>query len=287
MKLPYRSIWTSLMSTPFKQAYTDVGGVRTRFVEAGDPDKTVLVMLHGTGANWEIYAPNIEAHAQEFHCFALDLLGHGFTDKPAGAYEIGDYVGHLLGFLDTQQIKSASFIGTSLGSWVATKLAAQSPERVNRLILLSPGGLAADLSTMKTISAVRTRAVDDPSWENVQGVLSTVIFKPHNILPDMIATRQAIYRQPSMKAGMQSILALQDPVIRARNLVSAEECASIRKPTLVIASSDDTDVFVTSSYEIAKLIPDARLVEMKGVGHMPQWEDPEVFNRHSLDFLKG
>lgn len=287
MNVRYRSIWSSLMTTPFRQSYADVGGVRTRFVEAGETGAPVLMMLHGTGANWEIFSSNLDAHAKHFHCFALDLLGHGFTEKPPGAYEIKDYLSHLLNFMDIQRVPSASFIGTSLGSWLSVKLAAQLPDRVDRLVLLSQGGLAADLPTMQNIGTVRSRAVDDPSWENIEQVLASVIFKRDNVLPDMIATRQAIYSQSSMKSGMQSILALQEPELRIRNLVTQEECRSIDKPTLVIASSDDTDVFVKSAYEIAKLIPDARLVEMKGVGHMPQWEDPEVFNRLSIDFLRS
>jgi 2-hydroxy-6-oxonona-2,4-dienedioate hydrolase len=281
----YRSTWTDIMAVAFVQGYVSVNGLRTRYLQAGNKSDPAVVLLHGTGANWEIFSPNIAAISNQFHCLTLDLLGHGLTDKPAGAREIADYIQHLVGFLDLMGVKKASFIGTSLGAWIAARMALQYPERVEKIVLLSPGGLAADLPTMQSISSVRKKAVEDPSWDNIAAVLKSVIFKAHNVTPDMVAVRQAIYQQPSMRAAMASILALQDPIIRARNLISREEFSSITCPTLVIASSDDVDVFVSSAYTLGELIPGAQLIEMQGVGHMPQFEDPSTFNQHALAFL--
>jgi 2-hydroxy-6-oxonona-2,4-dienedioate hydrolase len=66
----------------FSQGYLDAGGVRTRYLHAGDPSKPALVFLHGSGGHAEAYVRNLEAHAEHFSTWSIDMLGHGYTDKP-------------------------------------------------------------------------------------------------------------------------------------------------------------------------------------------------------------
>src|SRR3546814_3462548 len=82
--------------TAFSHRWVDVGGLSTRVVEAGEGDSTV-VFLHGIGGHIETFCHNIAAHAQAGHrVLAIDLLGHGYTAKPEGNYEIELYVDHVL-----------------------------------------------------------------------------------------------------------------------------------------------------------------------------------------------
>ena len=92
MQQPYRSVWTELLDTPFRQAWIDAGELKTRFIQAGDPSKPPLVMLHGTAGSLENFAANIAAHARHFNCIAFDMIGSGMTDKPDYDYETEHYV---------------------------------------------------------------------------------------------------------------------------------------------------------------------------------------------------
>ena len=194
-----------------------------------------MILLHGTGGHWETFAANLGPLSAHFHCIAIDMVGCGFTDKPNVDYEIPVYVDHVLAVMDTLGIDRASFIGVSLGSWVAAREALDHPDRVDKLVFLSTAGLIATQDNMARIRAERTRAVEEPTWESIKAMFDHLIADERNRIPDLVALRQAIYRLPEMKAAMAHTLVLQDPEIRARNLISDEQWRSIAAPALVVA----------------------------------------------------
>ncbi|MCK9917355.1 alpha/beta hydrolase [Microbacteriaceae bacterium K1510] len=280
-----RSIWKHLMRTEFRQAWIDAGGIRTRYVQAGDPDAPALVMLPGTASSWETFCANLEAHARYFNCIALDMIGSGFSDKPDKDYEIADYVAHILAFMDAISVARASFIGVSLGAWIGARIASSHPERVDRLILLAPSGMLVHTQTMNRIRGTRTKAVDDPSWENIKSVFEPLIYDEQNRIPDLIAVRQAVYQLPTMKRAMGHVLCLQNPEIRSRNILQEDEWRRIQAPTLVVLAPDDSEAFYQTGLRALDFIPDARSIEMRQVKHWPHFERPDEFNRASLTFL--
>lgn len=281
----YRSVWTHLMTLPFRQAWVDAGGINTRYVQAGPADAPALIMLHGTAGNWEAFCANLPVHAQHFNCYAIDMIGSGFSSRPDKDYEVIDYVNHVRDFMDALGISRASLIGTSLGAWVVAQFALSHPDRTHKIELLSAAGLFATASNMARIRNVRSKSVNDPSWENIKPIFDHLLHKPEARIPDVIAIRQAVYRQPGMPETMQHILCLQDPDIRPRNLITEENWKRITAPTLVIGSLADKDEYLETARRVSKLIPHARYEEMKEVGHWPQFEDPATFNRLSIDFL--
>ncbi len=285
MTAGYRSIWSDLRETAFRQDWLDAGGIRTRYAQAGDPNSPALFMLHGTGGSWEAFCGNLGAHATAFNCYAIDMVGSGFSDKPSYDYEISAYVDHILKFMAAIGVKRASLIGVSLGAWVAARLAVDHPETVSKMTLLSASGLIANKATMKRIQSQRFQAVDDPSWTNVSSIFDNLIHDPANRIDDLIAVRQSVYKLPGARDAMARILVLQDPEIRERNLISEDEWRKITAPTLVIGSVDDPNIFLDTARKIMTLMPNATYAEMKHVGHWPQFEDPRAFNELNLRFL--
>jgi 2-hydroxy-6-oxonona-2,4-dienedioate hydrolase len=283
----YRSLWTLLREVEFCQRRIDVGGVSTRVAEAGDPASPAVILLHGTGGHWEAYAANLGPLSQHFHCIAIDMVGNGFTDKPDYDYEIGVYVGHVTGVLDALGVATASFIGMSLGSWVTARFALDHPERTGRLILQSPAGLIATAENMARIRAERTRAVEDPSWDSIKAMFDHLIADEANRIPDLIALRQAIYRLPETRQAIDHVLILQDPDARERNLLAPEQWSGIKAPTLVVASGKDHGEYQSTARQVARLIPNAEVLEMPAVRHWPAFEDPAAFNAAALRFLRG
>lgn len=283
----HRSIWRHLMATPFRQDYIDVAGIRTRYVQAGSPDKPALIMLHGTAGTWECFAANLAAHAQHFNCYAFDMIGSGFSDKPDIDYEIPVYVEHVRNFMAAVGLKRASIIGVSLGAWIACRFAIDHPEKVDKLTLLASSGMLANAQTMGSIRSARTNAVDKPTWETIKGIFTTLIYDERDRIPDLVAIRQATYRLPEMKTAMRHILCLQDPEIRARNLIPEEDWKRLAAPTLVFAAPDDREEYFKTAYRIRDLAKDARVIEIKEVKHWGQFEKPDDFNRSNLEFLLG
>jgi 2-hydroxy-6-oxonona-2,4-dienedioate hydrolase len=282
----FRSLWSDLRTVPFEQRFVDAGGIRTRFAHAGRTGAPALLMLHGTAGHWEAFAPNLGAHAEDFDCYAIDMVGCGFSDKPDHPYEIRSYVTHARDFLAAVGVSKASIIGVSLGAWVAARFALDYPELTDRLVLLSAAGYFSTPGNRARIQTVRTNAVDNPSWSSIEAIFKGLLARPSSRIPDLIALRQAIYRLPNMMRTMQNILVLQDAEIRARNLIDDIGWRSIKAATLVIGSLADKDEYLETARVVSKLIPDVEYVEMDDVGHWPQFEDPETFNRLSVNFLR-
>ncbi|HOW93320.1 MAG TPA: alpha/beta hydrolase, partial [Mycolicibacterium fallax] len=166
-------------------------------------------------------------------------------------------------------------------------LAFAYPDRIARLVLNTAGGSQADPEVMARIRTLSMAAVEAPTWETVAARIKWLMADKSKDYDDIVASRQAIYRQPGFLGAMSDIMALQDPVIRARNIIGPEVYGSIGAPTLVLWTSDDPTADVTEGRRIASMIPGARFEVMPDCGHWPQYEDPANFNRIHLDFLLG
>ena len=140
---------------------------------------------------------------------------------------------------------------------------------------------------MKRIITLSMAAAENPTWETVQARIKWLMADKTKDYDDIVASRQRVYRQPGFASAMRDIMALQDPEIRARNLLGANDYGAIAAPTLVVWTSDDPTADVAEGRRIASMIPGARFEVMAGCGHWPQYEDPKTFDRLHLDFLLG
>lgn len=281
----HASIWTDLTRVPFAQGYLDAGGIRTRYLAAGDKDKPLLILIHGTGGHAEAYTRNLGAHAEHFNTCSIDLVGHGWSDKPPLTYEIADYANHVIEVIKALGYKKAHISGESLGGWVAGWMAVHHPEWVDRVVLNTAGGWTAFPEVMERIKRLSMEAVRDPSPERIRTRLEFLMHDPAMVNDDLVEVRRAIYAQPGYGAIMERILCLQEMETRRRNMFSAEDTASIKAPTLVLWTSHDPTAAPEEGRKIAEAIPGARFEVMNECGHWPQFEDPETFNRIHLDFL--
>jgi pimeloyl-ACP methyl ester carboxylesterase len=119
-------------------------GLKVRVVERGAPDAPPVVLLHGWGCSAYIFRHNLPAIAEAgFRAIAVDLKGHGLSDKPRGKseYSIDALVDHLRDILDSLGIERARLVGHSMGGALIYHFAARFPDRVESLVLLSPVGL--------------------------------------------------------------------------------------------------------------------------------------------------
>lgn len=281
----YRSIWSWLRDTAFSQRWITVDGVSTRVVEAGDSSKPAVMLLHGTGAHWEAYAPNLKVLSAHYRVIAFDMVGNGFSDKPHYDYDTTVYVRHMLAVMDALGVEKASIIGMSLGAWVAARFAVEQPERTEKLILMSPAGLIASASKMERIRRQRMAAVDTPDWDSIKAMFVHLIAEEENRIPDLIALRQAIYRLPETKESIDHLLILQDPDVRNANLLSIEQWQSITVPALVIVAGKDVAEYESTARRILEYMPRSTSLEMPHVAHWPNFEDPDFWNEKAIEFL--
>lgn len=283
----YKSLWTDLLATPHQIGFIDANGIRTRFLQAGDAGKPSLVMLHGTAGSLENFALNFRELSKHFNCYAIDLVGSGYTDKPDKIYDIPTYVEHVYQFMRSAGLTKSIVMGVSLGSWISAQLALSHPDRVAGLCLITPTGLNFYREENEAIARVRGQAVGAPTWESIKSIFYRLVHDEANHLDDMIALRLGIYQQSGYDQAMRNVLGLFTEDVWVPNLISRDAYQSLNVPTLVVVSPDDKNpVYTESGREIASLVPDAQLLEMSGVAHWPQFEDPGVFNTEFLRFAQ-
>ncbi len=281
------SLWQDLRATSFSQGWFDARGLRTRYLHSGERSLPPLILLHGVGGHAEAYARNLDAHGRVFDTWSIDMIGHGWSDKPDHPYEVRHYVDHLLRFMDAQGWERAHVSGESLGGWVAARLAADHPDRVNRVVLNTAGGSRAEPAVMARIKSLSTQAAEDPSWDFIKARVEWLMKDKRDATTDIVACRQAIYAQPGFKRAMANAMVLQDPEIRERNLMRPEDYGRIQAPTLVLWTSDDPTAPPEEGRRIADMVPGSTFVVMPDCGHWPQWEDVDNFNRIHIGFLQG
>jgi len=279
-------IWPTLSQGEYKLGFVDAGGIRTRYLEAGDTSSdTAIVFLHGTGGHLEAFTRNIHAHADHYRTISLDMIGHGFTDKPDHHYEIHHYVRHLHDFFEAVGVKRIHLHGESMGGWIAAQYALDHPDQLVSLTLNTCGGLNTDPKVMKRVTDVTMNAVANASPETVRARLEWLMNSPERVTDDLLQQRLAIYTQPGFVKAIENILCLQIMDIRLRNVLTDESLMGIKCPTLVVWTSHDPTAPLTTAHRFCNAIPDCELYVVEDSAHWPQWEKPEEFNTMHLEFL--
>ena len=281
----HQSVWSDLTGVGFAQGFLDAGGIRTRYLASGSPERPLLLLLHGTGGHAEAYSRNLAAHGEHFWTVAIDLIGHGWSDKPDHGYEVADYGAHVVAVLAALGRDRAHISGESLGGWVAAWVALHHPDKVGRLVLNTAGGWTAHPEVMERIKRLSMDAVRDPNPARIRSRLEFLMHDTSKVNDDLVETRRAIYAQPGYVEVMDRILCLQDMDVRRRNMFSDEETGRITAPALVLWTSHDPTATPEEGGRIAALLPDARFAVMNECGHWPQFEDADKFNALHLDFL--
>jgi len=281
------SMWLDLAECAHSIAYVQAGAIRTRYVEAGRAQDEALIFLHGSGGYLEAYQRNIAAHSERFRVLVPDMLGHGFSDKPDYPYEPHVYVEHLLRFMDALGVERAHFSGESLGGWVAARLAASHPGRVGKLVLNTAAGVHFDPVVSARIHELSIKAASAPSRETVRARMEWLMLDPTRVTDEMVELRYRVYCQPGFAQAMKNIMCLHTAEYRLPNLLTPQELASIKAPTLVVWTSHDPGSSVAIGKQLADAIPGAEFVVMDNCGHWPQFEDAEHFNQVHLSFLSN
>ena len=128
----------------FENRYVSVGGVRTRYWQAGSAGSPVI-LLHGIGCSVLEWHANITALASRHRVYAVDFLGCGLTERPSDeTYTVPRLAQFVLDFLSANAIQRAHFAGFSLGGRIALECALVAPERVSSMVLVAPAGIARD-----------------------------------------------------------------------------------------------------------------------------------------------
>lgn len=285
------SMWLSIMGAGVSETYVDAGGVSTRSLTAGDGPP--LILLHGTGGHAETYQRNIVPLSEHFTVHAIDMVGHGFTDRPDIDYSLDDYADHVVSFMDGIGADQAYIQGESLGANVAAWTAIKYPDRTPKIVC-NTGVLAypteEGLQKLEDLVA-RTEALKaDLTMDNIRRRLSWLVKDPDSMTEEMAAIRFKIYSQPGMMDSMIKIMHSSISFNRGDfdiDYFRPGIMGQIRCPVLFLWTSHNPGKSADLVREIMKDMSDAQLHVVEDAGHWPQFEKADEVNRVLIDFLDG
>ena len=285
------TIWTDLQGTAFAQTFHQVGDIRTRCLEAGSGQP--LIFLHGTGGHAEAYARNLAAHAEHFHVYAIDMVGHGYSSRPDTDYSIDTFVDHVVAFIDYLGVDKVMLSGESLGAFVASWVTLRRPEKIDRLVLNTGLPIVPSEPGRQELlkgMAISNAAAADLTHEIVRQRLGFLMLNPdQSVTDELVEVRYQIYDQPGMQAIVgriaTSVLGTITDLAHADGLFKPEKLQQITCPTLVLWTQNNPGQHLDVAYQGMEQLPNARLEIMQQSAHWPQWEEPELFDQIHLEFL--
>lgn len=241
-----------------------------------------LVLLHGLTSNTAALQVEIDHFSPSFHTIAIDSRGHGRSDKPPH-YTLQDHVDDVVGVLDALHLDTVYLLGASMGSYIAQGVAAQHPQRVTKLVLITPKARGTTSSVARFL-AVHADVLHGKSPEQIQAFLLANIFAP-TTGPETKATLAAFAHQQAA-AGL--VLTPEQTVAANRALEGFDfrsVLPAITADTLVISGRHDPLNPVEDGQDVADHIPHATFRVLEHSGHVPTVEEPAQLFAHIDAFL--
>ena len=253
----------------------EVGGLRLRYVQVGEGPRRV-VLLHGFGGDKDTWLFNLETLAEGRTVYALDLPGHGESDKRVTDGSVPGLAATVVGFLDALGIEEADLVGHSMGAAVAMAVAVSTPTRVRSLALLAPAGLGQEANTdyLRGFVAAGSRRELKP---HVEKLFADPALVTRELLDNLLKFKRLDGAQAALQAVLDGFLSGD-----SQATILAEPVADLGIPILVVAGAEDQ---VMPAGHTGVLAGKAAVHVLEGRGHMVHMEAAGEVNRLLSDHL--
>jgi pimeloyl-ACP methyl ester carboxylesterase len=264
---------------------TTVAGVRICYQEAGPPDGPVVILVHGLLSDSETWSGTIgPLAARGLRVIAVDLVGHGGSDAPRCPYLLDDFAEFLDGFFDALGLDSATICGHSLGGAIAVHFGYHYPKRIERLVLVSAGGLGKEVNlALRALSIRGAEALTGAvlGRRPVQWLLRRQwIYRALRLRPERLANFRRVGRSLMLRDRRQAFFASLRGVIRPsgqRGSFLEMKYLADHVPTLLVWSERDAIIPVRHAHATHEHLPGSRLVVLPGSTHEPHRVHAECF----------
>ncbi len=262
-------------------AFAEVDGMTIHFQEFGDSSAPTVFLIHGYTAStfvWHSVAPKLAE--QGFHVVAPDLVGFGFSEKPAWFdYSIASQARMIVRLMNILGIGRATVVGSSYGGAVASTLALDYSERVEKLVLVdavcNDDILAHPLlkiASLRGVGEVLTSFfLDSKAFHKMRMKNTLAPANHHLITQDRI---DSVHRPLAARDSHHAVLATSRSWDACR---IQDDAQYINQPTLIIWGDQDKVIPIRNGERLFESILNSRFVVFKDCGHVPPEENPELF----------
>ena len=272
-----------------------IGAVSTRYWMDGEGPPVILI--HGLSNSIEDWLLNFQEIAAHHRVYALDLIGHGRTDKPLSAsYDILELARFVKDFMDALNIQCAHLVGHSLGGAISLTVARNYPSYCNKLVLVDSAGLAQECSILLRLASVpvmgeflgslfmqgdlkKRMTMQRESWPNPEIVPDEMIALKYaatlwkDISKTYFKTLRAFVNFRGMKGSSVA------PIVKGLE--------SLANPVLVVWGEQDDLLPVSQAQIVKDKVPHAQVEIFENSKHDPMIVNPQRFNQLVLEFCKG
>ena len=254
----------------------------------------VILLIHGMAGSSETWETTIERLAEHATVIAPDLPGHGGSDKPRGDYSLGALANSLRDLLVVLGHERVTIVGHSLGGGVALQFAYQFPDRCERLVLVSAGGLGKEVhGLLRALSAPGAEYVlalaTAPAFLNVAaavtGLLGNVGLRTAPAFAEIMRSYRGLGDAETRVAFFHTLRAVID---LAGQRVSASDRLYLASdlPTLIVWGDRDPFIPMAHGRAASEAIAGSSLEIFEGSGHFPHRDDPDRFAALLTEFME-
>ncbi|MGW4309348.1 alpha/beta fold hydrolase [Streptomyces californicus] len=273
----------------------DIGGRNIFAAEAGDGPPVLLLHGGGPGASGvSNYARNITELAKEYRVIVPDLPGYGRSTKGVdGSDPFGHLAEGIRGLLDGLGLEKAHLVGNSYGGACALRLALDTPNRVDRMVLMGPGGIGTtrSLPTPGLNSLLNYYTGDGPSRRKLEKFIRDyLVFNAADVPDAAIDERYRASIDPEVIASPPLRRPSGPNALRTvwkMDFTRDARLSRLPVPTLVLWGAQDRVNRPSGGPMLAERMPNCDLYMAANTGHWVQFERAELFNRLCADFLAG
>jgi pimeloyl-ACP methyl ester carboxylesterase/tetratricopeptide (TPR) repeat protein len=244
-------------------------GVKLHYAMQGNEDGEPIIMLHGYSDSWFSFSRVMPLLNRRYRVYVLDQRGHGRSDQPLTGYNLPELARDVVAFMDAKGIRRANIVGHSLGSFVAQHVAAMSPDRVQRLVLLGSGTTVRNEAIVSLRNELNGFSGVVP-YRFIKEFQDSTVFTP---LPEeFMKTVISESEQLSLNTWRQ----LADGMLaNDSNVVLAD----LKMPVMVLWGEKDTYFPEVEQKKLVKELDTKFAQGYPATGHAPHWEKPaEVVN---------
>lgn len=265
--------------------FADIDGVRIRYLDTGGAGP-VLVCLHGTSMSahaWGHLAASLRDMAR---VIAVDMRGHGASDRPASSYTIAELAGDIAGLVRALDLRDVTLVGSSVGNQVAVSFAAANPERVAGLILSDPSFFVSDTEIVKYLRSHHSRLRTYDTREQAEAYAMS--------LPQRAGLSEAMHRlamegdfrqEPDGRWSWAYDLSAITKVFLNLSTDQSADIAAITAPVLILNADRSNVLSAGQARDLVAGFADARLEMVANSNHTIWGDQPKFLADRARAFL--